>query len=118
MESRTASAKESISIAEARSRLGKCESKAVSDWEARKVDTFQDILTVFPPVMRHVFFQRHKLPSLWFDMRVNYSRSVAVNSIVGHIIGLGDRHVSNILMDMARGDLISIDLGISFEQVR
>ena len=68
--------------------------------------------------MRHFFFQKHKIPSLWFEMRLNYSRSVATTSIVGHIAGLGDRHVSNILMDEVQGDLILIDLGIAFDQVR
>jgi hypothetical protein len=33
--------------------------------------------------------------------RLNYSRSVATTSIIGHVVGLGDRHVSNILMDEA-----------------
>jgi hypothetical protein len=34
----------------------------------------------------------------------------------GHVVGLGDRHVSNILMDEARGELVHIDLGIAFDQ--
>lgn len=61
---------------------------------------------------------KHKVPALWFDMRLNYSRSVATTSIIGHVVGLGDRHVSNILMDEARGELVHIDLGIAFDQVR
>lgn len=51
-------------------------------------------------------------------MRLKYSRSVAVTSIVGHILGLGDRHLSNILIDTATGEVVHIDLGIAFEQVR
>lgn len=38
-------------------------------------------------------------------------------SIIGHIVGLGDRHVSNILMDEVSGDLVAIDLGIAFDAV-
>ena len=47
----------------------------------------------------------------WFEKRLNYTRSVATSSIVGYIIGLGDRHVQNILIDMKTADLIHIDLG-------
>lgn len=53
----------------------------------------------------------------WFALRLNYSRSVATNSIVGHILGLGDRHTSNILIDNGTGEVVHIDLGIAFEQV-
>lgn len=54
----------------------------------------------------------------WFSMRLNYSRSVATTSIVGHILGLGDRHTSNILVDSVSGEVVHIDLGIAFDQVR
>ena len=37
---------------------------------------------------------------------------------VGYILGLGDRHVMNILIDCAGGELVHIDLGIAFEQGR
>ena len=39
-----------------------------------------------------------------------------MNSIVGYIIGLGDRHSSNILMDQASAEMVHIDLGVAFEQ--
>jgi ataxia telangiectasia mutated family protein len=57
------------------------------------------------------------VPGLWFQMRLAYSRSVATTSIVGHVVGLGDRHISNILIDQNSGELIHIDLGIAFDQV-
>ncbi|KZT65045.1 hypothetical protein DAEQUDRAFT_677538 [Daedalea quercina L-15889] len=70
----------------------------------------------FRPVMRHYFTERHKDPMAWFTMRLKYSRSVATTSIVGHILGLGDRHISNILLDNNTGEVIHIDLGIAFDQ--
>ncbi|KAF8074865.1 hypothetical protein FPV67DRAFT_1475236, partial [Lyophyllum atratum] len=68
------------------------------------------------PVMRHFFTEKHKTPISWFAMRLNYTRSVATTSIVGHILGLGDRHNSNILIDNASGQVVHIDLGIAFDQ--
>lgn len=35
--------------------------------------------------------------------------------IVGHTLGLGDRHIENILFDMSMAELIHIDLGIAFD---
>ncbi|KAG6873876.1 hypothetical protein C0993_000952, partial [Termitomyces sp. T159_Od127] len=68
------------------------------------------------PVMRHFFTEKHKTPNSWFATRLDYSRSVATSSIVGHILGLGDRHISNILIDNVTGEVIPIDLGIAFDQ--
>ena len=37
-------------------------------------------------------------------------------SPVGYILGLGDRHVQNILIDCQSAELVHIDLGVAFEQ--
>lgn len=52
----------------------------------------------------------------WFVKRLNYTRSVATSSIVGYVVGLGDRHVQNILLDKSTADIVHIDLGIAFDQ--
>jgi ataxia telangiectasia mutated family protein len=68
------------------------------------------------PRMGNVFLRRFPDPGSWYAARLAYSRSVAVNSMAGHIIGLGDRHTSNILLDKSTAEVIHIDLGIAFEQ--
>ncbi|KAF9240715.1 hypothetical protein BU15DRAFT_87599 [Melanogaster broomeanus] len=80
------------------------------------VAQFKDICSKTEPVMRHYFTEKHKTPIAWFAMRLHYIRSVATTSIVGHVLGLGDRHVSNILMDNGSGEVVHIDLGIAFDQ--
>jgi phosphatidylinositol kinase/protein kinase (PI-3 family) len=47
---------------------------------------------------------------------MRYARSVAVNSIVGHVLGIGDRHGSNILIHERTGEVVHIDFGFVFEQ--
>ena len=40
----------------------------------------------------------------------------SVHVSVGYILGLGDRHVQNILVDCDTAELVHIDLGVAFEQ--
>lgn len=37
---------------------------------------------------------------------------------MGYVVGLGDRHVQNILIDLQTAELVHIDLGVAFEQGR
>ncbi|XP_074653906.1 serine/threonine-protein kinase mTOR-like [Tubulanus polymorphus] len=59
----------------------------------------------------------YKSPSseVWFDRRTNYSRSLAVMSMVGYVLGLGDRHPSNLMLDRMSGKICHIDFGDCFE---
>jgi serine/threonine-protein kinase ATR len=52
----------------------------------------KDILQDFPPSFHRWFIEHFPDPSAWFEARITYSRSVATWSMVGHIVGLGDRH--------------------------
>lgn len=58
-----------------------------------------------------------KSPSseVWFDRRTNYTRSLATMSMVGYILGLGDRHPSNLMLDRLSGKILHIDFGDCFE---
>ncbi|PSR71034.1 hypothetical protein PHLCEN_2v13082 [Hermanssonia centrifuga] len=51
----------------------------------------------------------------WLERRATYTRSLAVNSIVGHILGLGDRHPSNLMLTKTTGKVVHIDFGDCFE---
>jgi serine-protein kinase ATM len=66
--------------------------------------------------MRRYFTENWSETAKMFECRLAYTRSTAVNSIVGYILGVGDRHVHNILIDKETAELIHIDLGIAFEQ--
>eukprot|EP00475_Leptophrys_vorax_P026942 TRINITY_DN3834_c0_g2_i1.p1 TRINITY_DN3834_c0_g2~~TRINITY_DN3834_c0_g2_i1.p1 ORF type:complete len:1031 (-),score=234.09 TRINITY_DN3834_c0_g2_i1:66-3158(-) len=52
---------------------------------------------------------------VWLDRRTNYIRSLAVMSMVGYILGLGDRHPCNLMLDRITGKIIHIDFGDCFE---
>ena len=44
-----------------------------------------------------------------------YTRTLATMSIVGYILGLGDRHPNNIMIQRATGKIVHIDFGDCFE---
>ena len=52
----------------------------------------------------------------WWHVVQNITRSFAVMSVIGYIIGLGDRHLDNVLIDLATGQVVHIDYNISFEK--
>ncbi|XP_006833863.1 PREDICTED: serine-protein kinase ATM [Chrysochloris asiatica] len=81
-----------------------------------KYKTFMDICQKFQPVFRYFCMEKFLDPAVWFEKRLAYTRSVATSSIVGYILGLGDRHVQNILINEQSAKLVHIDLGVAFEQ--
>ena len=63
----------------------------------------------------NILWKKSKNSESWLDRRTNYSRSLAVMSMVGYILGLGDRHPSNLMLDRNSGKIIHIDFGDCFE---
>ena len=70
------------------------------------------------PVLRHFFTERFHDPDEWFAKRTSYTRTTASVSMLGHVLGLGDRHCQNILLDERTGEVVHIDLGVAFEAGR
>ncbi|XP_052668315.1 serine-protein kinase ATM isoform X2 [Harpia harpyja] len=81
-----------------------------------KYNIFVKVCENFQPVFRYFCMEKFLDPAVWFEKRLAYTRSVATSSIVGYILGLGDRHVQNILIDEQTAELVHIDLGVAFEQ--
>lgn len=52
----------------------------------------------------------------WWKRRQTFNRSVAVISMIGYVIGLGDRHLDNILLDCNSSEVVHIDYNICFEK--
>ena len=81
-----------------------------------KEKVFLEICANFPPAMKYFFLEKFPTSGAYYLARTAYTKSAATNSMVGHILGIGDRHTNNILIDNVTGELIHIDLGIAFEQ--
>lgn len=85
---------------------------------ATKEKNFKNVCHNIHPVFHNFFYENYKNPGQLFERRLAYTTSVAVSSMVGYILGIGDRHVNNILIDLNTAEVIHIDFGIAFEQGR
>ena len=82
----------------------------------KKLETFKYILyNTLGLDLYKTLWNKSQNAENWLDARTNYSRSLAVMSIVGYILGLGDRRPGNIMLDRISGKIIHIDFGDCFE---
>lgn len=52
----------------------------------------------------------------WYEARLRFTLSAAAWSAVGHVIGLGDRHSENILVETTTGRLLHVDFDCIFDK--
>ena len=83
---------------------------------SRKVETFEYVINhTKDSDLRHIIWLKSQDCESWFIRTTNYSRSLAVMSMVGYILGLGDRYLNNILMNRKTGKIVHIDFSECFE---
>ncbi|CAH0725575.1 unnamed protein product, partial [Brenthis ino] len=81
-----------------------------------KVEIFEYTLSQTPGNdLARLLWLKSPSAEAWFERRTNYTRSLAVMSMVGYILGLGDRHPSNIMLHRVTGKVLHIDFGDCFE---
>ncbi|CAL8089463.1 unnamed protein product [Calicophoron daubneyi] len=84
----------------------------------RRLLVFNEICGQLRPVLAYFYLEKFPSPQAWCKARFAYTRSLAVSSLVGYLVGLGDRHPHNLLLHQASGELVHIDLGVAFDQGR
>lgn len=76
----------------------------------RATAQFEDLfIKPSPPLLYWWFVQHFRDPYSWYEARTRFTLGAAVWSGMGHVIGLGDRHTENILVDTRRGELVHVD---------
>lgn len=74
------------------------------------------ILPLFPTAFGS-WFQIHFSDSrAWFEAKKQYAVSLATMSVVGYVLGLGDRHGENIMLNEVSGAVIHVDFNCLFEK--
>lgn len=77
----------------------------------------KQILPLYPPVFHEWFLDNFPEPTAWLKARTAYARTTAVMAMVGFVLGLGDRHGENILIDTTSGDCVHVDFNCLFGMV-
>uniref|UniRef100_A0A672K1B2 Serine/threonine-protein kinase SMG1 n=1 Tax=Sinocyclocheilus grahami TaxID=75366 RepID=A0A672K1B2_SINGR len=88
------------------------------DWPLSVMrDVLRELMEATPPnLLAKELWCSCTTPSEWWSVTQSYARSTAVMSMVGYIIGLGDRHLDNVLIDMTTGEVVHIDYNVCFEK--
>ncbi|CDK26932.1 unnamed protein product [Kuraishia capsulata CBS 1993] len=97
--------------------IGYCK-KALADEKSteEKIKNFERLLDKYPPIFHLWFLDQFPDPSTWYANRNNYVRSSAVMSIVGYLVGMGDRHGDNILISESTGRIMHVDFDCLFDK--
>jgi phosphatidylinositol kinase/protein kinase (PI-3 family) len=75
----------------------------------KKQQTTTTTTTTNNKVPRNLFERELWLSSTgssdWYEKQGCYARSLALMSVIGYLLGLGDRHLDNILLDFSTGEV-------------
>ena len=81
----------------------------------RMISKFKEIQKKIPKsTMRRLFESMALTMETFYILRKNFVNSLATMNIAHWILGIGDRHLNNIMIDQRTGHLIGIDFGLSF----
>ncbi|KAL0251106.1 hypothetical protein GEMRC1_000320 [Eukaryota sp. GEM-RC1] len=81
-----------------------------------KLAIFEKIINSTPDdCYAQLFWLTARSSEAWLEHRAYFTRSLAVISMVGYLLGLGDRHPSNMMVLRETGKVFHIDHGDCFE---
>jgi hypothetical protein len=86
-----------------------------SDRKGALAELVRGLMAELPPVLHRWFSDNFRAPAAWFEARLAFTRSCAVMSMIGYSVGLGDRHLENILIDTTTGSLMHVDFACLFD---
>jgi phosphatidylinositol kinase/protein kinase (PI-3 family) len=76
----------------------------------------KELLSQYPPVLHLYYAHKFTEPSKWYQAKRMFTCSVTCWSIIGYILGLGDRHTKNVLLNKKTGACIHIDFAVLFNK--
>uniref|UniRef100_A0A182VQI2 non-specific serine/threonine protein kinase n=1 Tax=Anopheles minimus TaxID=112268 RepID=A0A182VQI2_9DIPT len=64
--------------------------------------------------LKRALYDMATSPESFYRLRMNFAKSLATMNITCWALGIGDRHLSNIVLERATGTLVGVDFGIAF----
>ncbi|VDL91918.1 unnamed protein product [Schistocephalus solidus] len=83
----------------------------------RKVLTSLEAETA-PDLLTRELWAASPSMSSWWKASSTFAQSLGSTSAFGYLLGLGDRHLDNLLVDLTTGRLVHIDFNICFDEGR
>uniref|UniRef100_A0A803VTB7 DNA-dependent protein kinase catalytic subunit n=1 Tax=Ficedula albicollis TaxID=59894 RepID=A0A803VTB7_FICAL len=84
-----------------------CRTEAVTSFKGRESSVPEDLL-------RRAFVKMSTSPQAFLALRSHFASSHALMCISHWILGIGDRHLSNFMVNKETGGLVGIDFGYAF----
>lgn len=82
----------------------------------KKLEQYRDALAQSDQNdLKNLLWRRSSSSQTWLSRRTTFAKSIATTSMIGYVIGLGDRHPGNTLVEQTKFNAISIDFGDVFE---
>uniref|UniRef100_K3WKH3 Uncharacterized protein n=1 Tax=Globisporangium ultimum (strain ATCC 200006 / CBS 805.95 / DAOM BR144) TaxID=431595 RepID=K3WKH3_GLOUD len=89
--------------------------KVIAPQSADVKANFQSVQALIPgDLLRRQLFDISSNFEAFLSVRDQFAKSLAVFSACSYILGIGDRHLDNFLLDLRTGAVIGIDFGVSF----
>uniref|UniRef100_A0A182JUF0 non-specific serine/threonine protein kinase n=1 Tax=Anopheles christyi TaxID=43041 RepID=A0A182JUF0_9DIPT len=70
--------------------------------------------TIRSNTLKRALYDMSATPEAFYRLRMNFAKSLATMNITCWVLGIGDRHLSNIVLERATGMLVGVDFGIAF----
>jgi phosphatidylinositol kinase/protein kinase (PI-3 family) len=83
---------------------------------AQRIAMFERAQEACKNVMRDALWIIARNSERWLLYQTAFAQSLAVMSMVGYLIGLGDRHLQNLLFEKRTGIVVHIDFGLIFDE--
>lgn len=77
---------------------------------------FRRIKASYYPALGDYFRQQFPSPQNYYKARSAFIKTTATMSIIGYILGLGDRHGDNIMLDELSGETFHVDFNLLFNR--
>jgi phosphatidylinositol kinase/protein kinase (PI-3 family) len=91
-----------------------CEFRSLT--AAQRLEVFQAVSAQCPGLeLFEYMWLKSSNAAIWIRRTAQFTASTALMSIIGYMIGLGDRHPSNIMVVQETGSVVHIDFGDAFE---
>lgn len=81
-----------------------------------RIAAFRQYKKQFKPVLGDYYRQQFPTPQNYFNAQLSFIRTTSIMSIIGYIVGLGDRHGENILIDVCSGETFHVDFNMLFNK--